>query len=48
MLWTWDPNKNCTIKRDHGFDLETAAQRTRWHLRGRIHIQMATAFEQVE
>ena len=25
MIWTWDPNKNLTNKRDHGFDLETAA-----------------------
>ena len=25
MIWTWDPNKNRTNRRDHGFDLETAA-----------------------
>ena len=25
MIWTWDPKKNRTNKRDHGFDLETAA-----------------------
>ena len=25
MIWTWDANKNLTNKRDHGFDLETAA-----------------------
>lgn len=25
MIWTWDPGKNRTNKRDHGFDLETAA-----------------------
>ena len=24
MIWTWDPSKNRTNKRDHGFDLETA------------------------
>jgi uncharacterized protein len=24
LIWTWDPNKNLTNKRDHGFDLETA------------------------
>jgi uncharacterized protein len=26
MIWIWDPNKNRTNKRDHGFDLETAAR----------------------
>jgi uncharacterized protein len=25
VIWTWDPNKNRTNKRDHGFDFETAA-----------------------
>ena len=25
MIWTWDPSKNRTNMRDHGFDLETAA-----------------------
>lgn len=25
MIWTWDPHKNLTNRRDHGFDLETAA-----------------------
>jgi len=24
MIWTWDPNKNRTNVRDHGFDLDTA------------------------
>ena len=24
MIWTWDPNKNRTNIRDHGFDFETA------------------------
>ena len=25
MIWTWNPEKNRTNRRDHGFDLETAA-----------------------
>jgi uncharacterized protein len=25
LIWTWDPSKNLKNKRDHGFDLETAA-----------------------
>jgi uncharacterized protein len=24
LFWIWDPNKNRTNKRDHGFDFETA------------------------
>ena len=24
MIWTWDPNKNQTNKRDHGLSFETA------------------------
>jgi uncharacterized protein len=24
VIWTWDPNKNRTNERDHGFDFETA------------------------
>ena len=26
MVWAWDPSKNRRNKRDHGFDLETAAR----------------------
>ena len=26
LIWTWDSNKSRTNKRDHGFDLETAAR----------------------
>jgi uncharacterized protein len=26
LIWTWDPQKNLSNRRDHGFDLETAAQ----------------------
>jgi uncharacterized protein len=25
VIWTWDSRKNLSNKRDHGFDLETAA-----------------------
>jgi uncharacterized protein len=26
LIWIWDPDKSRTNKRDHGFDLETAAR----------------------